>query len=165
MRWYRSSLVVSLELLTALSVTSRVLSLLRQHPGMVFHQDTACPLIAHESTDYIRHAESLPQPARSPNLFLIKHVGLAQTSTLTQCRFSGFSEPVTTAGGLCSALTFCLYPDVWLRNSTDIGPRELVLHCPIGLILYSLHFSLMTFHHTAPYFISPSVLNFFCLCI
>ncbi|GFW49420.1 transposable element Tc3 transposase [Trichonephila clavipes] len=43
-------------------------------PGAIFQQDNACPHTARVSQDFLRHFQTLPGPARSPDLSLVEHV-------------------------------------------------------------------------------------------
>ncbi|GFW26627.1 transposable element Tc1 transposase [Trichonephila clavipes] len=43
-------------------------------PGAIFQQDNARPHTARVSQDFLRHFQTLPRPARSPNLSPVEHV-------------------------------------------------------------------------------------------
>ncbi|GFX67754.1 DDE_3 domain-containing protein [Trichonephila clavipes] len=43
-------------------------------PGAIFQQDNARPHIARDSQDFLRHFQTLPWPARSPDWFPVEHV-------------------------------------------------------------------------------------------
>ncbi|GFX08570.1 transposable element Tc1 transposase [Trichonephila clavipes] len=44
-------------------------------PGAIFQQDNAHPHTARVAQDFLRHFQTLPWPARSPNLSPVEHVG------------------------------------------------------------------------------------------
>ncbi|GFW50927.1 transposable element Tcb2 transposase [Trichonephila clavipes] len=44
-------------------------------PGAIFQQDNACPHIARVAQDFLRHFQTLPWPARSPDLSPVEHEG------------------------------------------------------------------------------------------
>ncbi|GFV95437.1 DUF4817 domain-containing protein [Trichonephila clavipes] len=44
-------------------------------PGAIFQQDNARPHTARVAQDFLRHFQTLPWPARSPDLFSVEHVG------------------------------------------------------------------------------------------
>ncbi|GFW12857.1 transposable element Tcb2 transposase [Trichonephila clavipes] len=44
-------------------------------PGAIFQQDNARPHTARVDQDFLRHFETLPWPARSPDLSPVEHVG------------------------------------------------------------------------------------------
>ncbi|GFU21091.1 transposable element Tc1 transposase [Trichonephila clavipes] len=43
-------------------------------PGAIFQQDNALPHTARVAQDFLRHFQTLPWPARSPDLFPVEHV-------------------------------------------------------------------------------------------
>ncbi|GFT84543.1 DDE_3 domain-containing protein [Trichonephila clavipes] len=43
-------------------------------PGAIFHQNNARPYTARVSQDFLRHFQTLPSPARSPDLSPVEHV-------------------------------------------------------------------------------------------
>ncbi|GFX87848.1 transposable element Tc1 transposase [Trichonephila clavipes] len=43
-------------------------------PGAIFQQDNARPHTARVAQDFLRHFQTLPRPARSPNLSPVEHV-------------------------------------------------------------------------------------------
>ncbi|GFX49018.1 DDE_3 domain-containing protein [Trichonephila clavipes] len=43
-------------------------------PGAIFQQDNARPHAARVAQDFLRHFQTLPWPAHSPNLSLVEHV-------------------------------------------------------------------------------------------
>ncbi|GFT24225.1 transposable element Tcb2 transposase [Trichonephila clavipes] len=43
-------------------------------PGAIFQQDNACPHTARVAQDFLCHFQTLPWPARSPNLPPVEHV-------------------------------------------------------------------------------------------
>ncbi|GFT16855.1 transposable element Tcb2 transposase [Trichonephila clavipes] len=43
-------------------------------PGAIFQQDNARPHRARVAQDFLRHFQTLPWPARSPDLFPVEHV-------------------------------------------------------------------------------------------
>ncbi|GFV60907.1 DDE_3 domain-containing protein [Trichonephila clavipes] len=43
-------------------------------PGAIFQQDNARPHTARVAEDFLRHFQTLPWPARSPDLSLLEHV-------------------------------------------------------------------------------------------
>ncbi|GFX22778.1 DDE_3 domain-containing protein [Trichonephila clavipes] len=43
-------------------------------PGAIFQQDNARPHTARVAQDYLRHFQTLPWPARSPELYPVEHV-------------------------------------------------------------------------------------------
>ncbi|GFW77265.1 DDE_3 domain-containing protein [Trichonephila clavipes] len=43
-------------------------------PGAIFQQDNAHPHTARVAQDFLRHFQTLPWPARSPDLFPVEHV-------------------------------------------------------------------------------------------
>ncbi|GFV88439.1 transposable element Tcb2 transposase [Trichonephila clavipes] len=43
-------------------------------PGAIFQQDNACPNTARVAQDFLRHFQTLPWPARSPDLSPVEHV-------------------------------------------------------------------------------------------
>ncbi|GFY30976.1 transposable element Tcb2 transposase [Trichonephila clavipes] len=47
---------------------------LNGHPGAIFQKDNARPHAARVALDFLRHFQTLPWPARSPNLSLVQHV-------------------------------------------------------------------------------------------
>ncbi|GFU30301.1 DDE_3 domain-containing protein [Trichonephila clavipes] len=47
---------------------------LNGHPGVIFQQDNARPHKTRISQDFLRHFQTLPWPARSPNLSPVEHV-------------------------------------------------------------------------------------------
>ncbi|GFY25034.1 transposable element Tc1 transposase [Trichonephila clavipes] len=42
-------------------------------PGAIFQQDNACPHTARVAQDFLRHFQTIPWPARSPDLSLLEH--------------------------------------------------------------------------------------------
>ncbi|GFY16367.1 transposable element Tc1 transposase [Trichonephila clavipes] len=49
-------------------------SFLNGLPGAIFQQDNARPHTARVAEDFLRHFQTLPWPARSPNLSMVEHV-------------------------------------------------------------------------------------------
>ncbi|GFV53209.1 DDE_3 domain-containing protein [Trichonephila clavipes] len=47
---------------------------LNGHPGAIFQQDNARPHTARVAQDILRHFQTLPLPARSPDLSPVEHV-------------------------------------------------------------------------------------------
>ncbi|GFU75314.1 DDE_3 domain-containing protein [Trichonephila clavipes] len=43
-------------------------------PGAIFQQDNARPHTTRVAQDFLRHFQTLPLPARSPDLSLVEHV-------------------------------------------------------------------------------------------
>ncbi|GFX01643.1 DDE_3 domain-containing protein [Trichonephila clavipes] len=43
-------------------------------PGAIFQQDNACPHTARVAQDFLRHFQTLPWPARSPDSSPVEHV-------------------------------------------------------------------------------------------
>ncbi|GFW97088.1 transposable element Tcb1 transposase [Trichonephila clavipes] len=43
-------------------------------PGTIFQQDNARPHTARVAQDFLRHFQTLPWPARSPDLYPVEHV-------------------------------------------------------------------------------------------
>ncbi|GFY35960.1 DDE_3 domain-containing protein [Trichonephila clavipes] len=46
-------------------------------PGVISQQDNARPHTARVAQDFLRHFQTLPWPARSSDLFPVKHLGIS----------------------------------------------------------------------------------------
>ncbi|GFX48420.1 uncharacterized protein TNCV_4614161 [Trichonephila clavipes] len=53
---------------------SHVRPFLNGFPGAIFQQDNARPHTARVAQDFLRHFQTLPRPARSPDLSPVEHV-------------------------------------------------------------------------------------------
>ncbi|GFW10944.1 transposable element Tcb2 transposase [Trichonephila clavipes] len=76
----RSTLIVMRGTLTGQRYVDDILrplvgSFLNGLPGSIFQQDNARPHTARFSQDFLRHFQTLPLPARSPDLSPVEHVG------------------------------------------------------------------------------------------
>ncbi|GFU28903.1 transposable element Tc1 transposase [Trichonephila clavipes] len=75
----RSTLIVMRGTLTGQRYVDDILrlhvgSFLNGHPGAIFQQDNARPHTARVAQDFLRHFQTLPWPARSPDLSPVEHV-------------------------------------------------------------------------------------------
>ncbi|GFV50262.1 transposable element Tc1 transposase [Trichonephila clavipes] len=75
----RSTLVVIRATLTGQRYVDDILRphvgpFLNGHPGAIFQQDNARPHTARVAQDFVRHFQTLPWPARSPDLSPVEHV-------------------------------------------------------------------------------------------
>ncbi|GFX90007.1 transposable element Tc1 transposase [Trichonephila clavipes] len=76
----RSTLIVMRGTLTGQRYVDDILRLhvgpfLNGLPGAIFQQDNARPYTARVAQDFLRHFQTLPWPARSPDLSPVEHVG------------------------------------------------------------------------------------------
>ncbi|GFS96885.1 transposable element Tcb2 transposase [Trichonephila clavipes] len=75
----RSTLIVMLGTLTGQHYVGDILRpyvgpFLNGLPGAIFEQDNSCPHTARVAQDFLHHFQTLPWPARSPNLSPVEHV-------------------------------------------------------------------------------------------
>ncbi|GFV03647.1 transposable element Tc1 transposase [Trichonephila clavipes] len=56
-----------------------------RHPGAIFQQDNARPHTSRVAQDFLRHFQTLPWPARSPDLSPVEHVGDQLKRQMTSC--------------------------------------------------------------------------------
>ncbi|GFT65619.1 DDE_3 domain-containing protein [Trichonephila clavipes] len=75
----RSTLIVMHGALTGQRYVDDILrpnvgTVLNDLPAAIFQQDNARPHTARVAQDFLRHFQTFPRPARSPDLFSVEHV-------------------------------------------------------------------------------------------
>ncbi|GFW87974.1 DDE_3 domain-containing protein [Trichonephila clavipes] len=88
----RSTLVVMCGTLTGQSYVDDILRphvgpFLNGFPGAIFHKDNARPHTARVAEDFLRHFQTLPWPARFPDLSPVEHVWDQLKRQMPSCHF------------------------------------------------------------------------------
>ncbi|GFU14370.1 DDE_3 domain-containing protein [Trichonephila clavipes] len=101
-------------------------------PGAIFQQDNARPHTARVAQDFLRHFQTLPRPARSPDLSPVEHVWDQLKRQMLSCHsvhdlelaVQYLNEKVSNHGSIpitidCNVVAFIVFEEVRTNDSTS----------------------------------------------
>ncbi|GBO16863.1 hypothetical protein AVEN_187097-1 [Araneus ventricosus] len=91
-------------------------------PGVSFQQDNARPNTARVAQDFLRHVQTLPWPAHSPDLYPIEHVWDQLKRQMPLCHSTWF-------GGGCSRFVVHLPQENIRRLINTMPHRVAAMYC------------------------------------